>query len=93
MPPPQPSDKTELQKTLDEALLELRTYDIGDEQYPKALALVERLHKLSPPKAEPLSPNTMLLVAGNLLGIALILGYERTHIVTSKALSFVLRAR
>jgi len=37
--------------------------------------------------------NTILIVAGNLLGILLILKYEQLEIVTSKAISFVLKGR
>lgn len=40
-----------------------------------------------------ISADTKLIVAGNLLGIGTILFYERAHVVTSKALGFVLRGR
>lgn len=33
--------------------------------------------------------NTVALIAGNLLGIAVIVGYERANVLTSKALSFI----
>lgn len=39
------------------------------------------------------SADTKLVVAGNLIGIALILGYERGHVITTKAIGFVLRGR
>jgi len=39
------------------------------------------------------SPDTLLVVAGNLLGIVLILTYEKANIVVSKALNFVLKGR
>jgi hypothetical protein len=38
------------------------------------------------------SPDTVLLCAVNLVGIAMITRYEKTEIVTSKAQSFVARA-
>jgi len=40
-----------------------------------------------------ISPDTLLVVAGNLLGILLILNYEKADIITSKAMNFVLRGR
>ncbi len=40
-----------------------------------------------------ISPDTMLVVGGNLLGILLILGYEKADIITSKAMSFVLKGK
>lgn len=39
------------------------------------------------------TPDTLLVVGGNLLGIALILNFERFDIVRSKALSFVLKGK
>lgn len=39
------------------------------------------------------SPDTLLVVAGNLLGILLILTYEKADIITSKALNFILKGR
>jgi hypothetical protein len=40
-----------------------------------------------------LTPDTLVVVAGNLMGILLILNFERLDIVRSKALSFVLKGR
>lgn len=40
-----------------------------------------------------ISPDTLLVVGGNLLGILLILNFEKAEIVTSKALNFVLKGR
>ena len=39
------------------------------------------------------SPDTLLVVAGNLIGILLILNFEKMDIVRSKAISFVLKGR
>lgn len=44
-------------------------------------------------KKHRVSPDAIAVVAGNLLGIALILGYEKSNIITTKALGFVLRGR
>lgn len=40
-----------------------------------------------------ISPDTMLVVGANLLGIILILNHERLDIISSKALGFVLKGR
>lgn len=40
-----------------------------------------------------ISPDTLLIVGANLLGILLILNYEKLDIVSSKAVSFILKAR
>lgn len=39
------------------------------------------------------TPDTLALVAGNLLGIIMIVGHERMHIVSSKALGFLGKLR
>ena len=39
------------------------------------------------------TPDTLLIVGGNLAGILLILNFERLDIVRSKAISFVLKGR
>lgn len=39
------------------------------------------------------SLDTLMIVGGNLAGIVAILGFERFHVVTSKALSFVMKTR
>lgn len=40
-----------------------------------------------------ISMETLAVIGGNIVGIALILGFERTGIITSKALGFVTRSR
>lgn len=40
-----------------------------------------------------IKPDTLLVVGGNLLGILLILNFERLDIVRSKAMGFVLKGR
>jgi predicted nucleic-acid-binding protein len=39
------------------------------------------------------SPDTLLAVAGNLVGIVAILGFEKANVVTSKALGFVTKTK
>lgn len=39
------------------------------------------------------TPDTLLVVGGNLIGILLILNFEKMDIVRSKAISFVLKGR
>lgn len=39
------------------------------------------------------SPDTIALVAANLVGIALILSHERLHVVASKAIGFIIKPK
>jgi hypothetical protein len=85
---------TALDTAIDEALAQLAGIKVDTDEYTKTMDQVTKLYKLkeqTTPKR--VSPDAMVLVAGNLLGIVLILGYERAHVVTSKALGFVLKSR
>lgn len=63
-------------------------------------ALVERLDTLyrlkeidktnNPPSVDV---NTVIVVAANLFGIVLICNYEKAHVLTSKAMNFLTKAR
>lgn len=45
------------------------------------------------PKKEKISANTKAMIFANLAGILLILCFERLNVITTKALSFVLKGR
>ena len=44
-------------------------------------------------KDRAVNPEVLIAVGGNILGIGMILGYERVHVVASKALGFVARPK
>ncbi|MDD4876380.1 MAG: hypothetical protein PHQ86_04525 [Dehalococcoidales bacterium] len=60
--------------------------DIGD-----VLSMMERRNELR--NKRRISPDTIAIVACNLLGIILILEHERSHVIASKALGFIIRGR
>lgn len=78
-------------KSLSEALKDLA---IGSDEYQETLDRLERINTIiNEGKRNKISPDTIAMVAGNLLGIALILNYEKAGVITSKALGFVLKGR
>ena len=87
--------ETNLQELIDNAQSQLDSFNADSPEYDKILTQIERLHKLQSRQAETskVSPDVMVTVAANLAGILLILNYERLHVVTSKALSFVLKSK
>ena len=89
-----PSEPNGLQKVFDALQDRLQKAQPDTEEYPKMVEQLSKLYKLkesdSPKRVDP---NTALTVGGNLAGILLILQYERAHVITSKALSFVLKLR
>lgn len=65
-----------------------------DPEYAEQVKALETLYKLKDPNPpQSVSPDVILTVLGNLAGIAIIVGHERVHVVTSKALNFVMKAK
>ena len=96
--------RTELEKERDEAIEELRGmawketgYDAQGyplpNPYNEQLKRIERLTELIGDRKARVSLDAALGVAGNILGIALILHHEKLNVVATKALGFVLRTR
>jgi hypothetical protein len=89
-------DPQELKDAITKALNELAEHETYSPEYVKALEQIEKLYKLRNPKPElrkPVSMDTVWVVAGNLVGIGMIIGYEKAHVISSKALGFILKAR
>jgi hypothetical protein len=85
---------TVLDETIDDALAQLKGIEVGTDEYTKKMDQITKLYALKEKNSpKRVSPDTMVLVAGNLAGIAMILFHEQAHVVTSKALSFVLKSR
>jgi len=86
--------KSMLDTSLDSALAALNGYSPTTKEYEKTLETVRALHKMKQEDKLPrVSPDTIAIVFGNLLGIVMILKHERADIVTSKALGFVMKIR
>lgn len=84
----------ELEEAIDAALCDLKNIRIDSPDYPSAVDQVAKLYKLKEQDTpKRVSADTLAMIGGNLAGIALILGYERANVVTSKALGFVLKLR
>lgn len=84
--------RTDLEKKIDDQLDYLMHCAQSPEDIQTVMELIERRQNLKKTK-QKISPDTIAIIAGNLLGIALILSYEKLNVITSKALGFVLRGR
>lgn len=83
-----------LEKAMDELVVQLGDHPESSDEYGAILERMSKLHKIQEDrKPESISPNTALTVAANLIGIAVIVRHEHLNVITSKALSFVLRPR
>lgn len=83
-----PGEKSKLDEAIDNLFSDMAGLSSDSEDYAK---MVQQLSVLYSLKEEPkrVSPDTLCVVAGNLLGVILIVGHERAHVITSKALLFV----
>lgn len=81
-------------EAIDKVLERMVAFDPIDAEYADMMEQLERLSKLKAERHKSrLDPNQMLLVAGNLLGILVIVAYEQKHVMASKAQSFILKAK
>jgi len=62
-------------------------------EYAAVVDQLQKLYSLKDNSKSYVSPDTLAMVAGNLAGILLIVGHERAHVVTSKAINFLLKLR
>ena len=89
-------EKSGLEKTIDELIREMATVNGDSDEYAKMADQLVKLYKLKAvdnDAKKQLSPDTLALVGGNLLGILVIVGYEQKNVVASKALNFLMKLR
>jgi hypothetical protein len=86
---------TPLETVTTRTIESLNDYDPSTEEFGKILERVEKLHEMRQDEksSAQVSPDTKATIAANLLGIGMIIGFERANVITSKALGFILRAR
>lgn len=84
-----------LDSVIENLISEMAGYDPGDEVYTKAAANLKVLMeaKAAEPKQPAVSPDTLAVVAANIVGIVMILAFEKNGIITSRAFSLVTRTR
>lgn len=77
-------------------LSDMEGYDSDSAEYSKQVDQLMKLHSLKEAEKadkKTVSPDTLAIVAGNLAGIVIIVGFERANVMTSKAVNFLLRLR
>ncbi len=89
------NEKTTPVDDLIESILdEMRLVGVDSDEYPKLMAYLERLYEVKAnERPNPVSRDTVALVAGNLMGILLIIAYEQKHIMSSKGFSQIIRPK
>jgi hypothetical protein len=87
-----PFKRSLLDLEIDRVIEKMSKIPPDSEDYLKAATSLKTLCDAKAIKAKAsVSPDTWVLVGANLLGIVAILNFERTGIVVSKAVNFVLK--
>jgi hypothetical protein len=83
-----------LEKEIDSILARMNDIAPDDPKYATMADQLVKLYKLKEVDSKrKLSPDALAAVVGNLVGILVIVGYEHKNVITSKALSFVMKSR
>jgi hypothetical protein len=83
-----------LDEPIAKVLTGMNTYGPEDPEYKTMMEHLERLMKLKADEQKSgVSPDTLAIVLGNLLGILIIVAYEQKHVMVSRGLGFVIKAR
>lgn len=90
----QKEQKVTFQKEVDRLLEKLNSLDPKDKEYEATVRNLETLCQARSHKNSILpSADTMIAVAANLIGLLVVLNYERTGIITSKAVNFIFKGK
>lgn len=92
------SNKDGVTKAIDTLLAEMLEQDEDSDTYAKMIDQLLKLYSLKEVdlKVESegrINLNTLLTVSANLAGIVLIVGHERANVVTSKALTLLMKLK
>lgn len=83
-----------LQEAIDDIFEEMKPLCSDDPEYAKMREQLSELYALKSAKdSSTVDPNAVITVAGSLAGILLIVGFERSNVLTSKALNFVIKPK
>lgn len=90
------ADNTEpnpLDEAIDRLFNSMQKMHPASEEYSNTADQLLKLHKRrdESTSSKRVSPDTLAVIAGNLVGIVAILGYEKTGAITSRALGFVMK--
>lgn len=90
----QKNEPTILDGPIQRVLDDMETYGPDSEEFPALVSYLERLmHLKAEKRREPVSWDTIAIIGGNLLGILIVVSYERNHAMVSKALTFILKPK
>lgn len=92
--------RTPLEKEIDAVTTVLNDFeDPTSDEYAKVLNRLEQLADVQEkmnsgkPVRKPIDPNTILIIAANLVGMGFTMGYEQLHVIATKAWNLIIRPK
>ena len=87
-------EPTQLDDAIDKAYRDLDSHPVGTEKYVQTLDAIVKLHKMKEDeKPSEVDKNTALTVGANILGILLIIRHEHVNVITSRAMSALIKPK
>lgn len=88
------TEPTLLDKAIDAVLEQMLELDASTKEYAMMADQLLKLQKLREDKTPSrVSPDTLATIVANLVGIAMILHYERVGVVASRAVGFIMKLK
>lgn len=92
------SNKDGVSQAIDSLLEEMSALSGDDPEYAKMADQLTKLYSLKEidhkvESSSRVSADTLAVIGANLAGILMIVGHERAHVVTSKALSLLMKLK
>jgi hypothetical protein len=93
MPPAKPKSSG-IDEAIDSVLFEMRGYTADTDEYAAMVDQLVKLHALKVKETRSrVSPDVVVAAVVNLAGIFMIIRHEQINVITTKALSFVMKPR
>jgi hypothetical protein len=87
-------EKSGLDSAIDDVLSEMKGFTADADEYSKMVDQLTKLYSLKAcDKPERVSKDTLAVIFGNIVCVVVIVGYERSNIVTSRALNLLIKLR
>jgi len=89
-------EPTALDQAIDTVLSRMQYVEPESDEYGTLVSRLDKLHSMKiaqKDNRQKVSADALIAAGASILGIILIIGYERVNVVTSKALGFVAKAK
>ena len=86
--------ESKLDAPIDKILTQMATTEPGSQEYHQLAMQLDQLYSTKAQQRNSgVSTDTIWLVAGNLLGILIIVAYEQKHVMASRGMNFLIKPK